>query len=202
MKNNKLFLTVALFAAACSAHANLLINGSFEVPLVAPGNYGLFASIPGWSISSGPAIEIQNHVAGSPHDGNQYLELDSTANTSVYQDVNTVVGAHYLLTLWYSPRPGVAAGSNGVNLITDGTSNTLLIGDGTALQDTVWTQYSFFLIGDGSTRIEFAGTGISDSLGGYIDAVSLTTVPEPNALVLLAAAGLAAFAALRRSRAM
>jgi hypothetical protein len=184
-----------------SPRANLLVNGSFDDPTVAPGTYSLFASIAGWSISSGPWIEIQNHVAGSPHDGNQYLELDSTANTSVYQDVNTAAGARYLLTFWYSPRPGVGAGSNGVDLIVDGTSNTLLIGEGAGLPDTVWTQYSFLVIGDGSTRIEFAGTGISDSLGGYIDAVSLTTVPEPNALVLLAAAGLAAFSTLRKRRA-
>ena len=198
MKLDKLLVTVALLALTCTARANLLVNGSFESPAIAPGTFSLFSSIPGWSIASGPFIEIQNHVAGSPHEGNQYLELDSTANTSVYQDVPTVTGASYLLTLWYSPRPGIAAASNGVNLIVDGTSNTLLIGEGIGHSDTVWTQYSFSLIGNGSTRIEFAGVGISDSLGGYIDAVSLTSVPEPSMLLLLAAAGLAASTFLRR----
>jgi hypothetical protein len=198
MKSNKLLATVALFALACTARANLLVNGSFEDVAIASGSYSLFAAIPGWSIDTGPFIEIQNHVAGSPHDGNQYLELDSTANTSVYQDVLTVVGAPYRLTFWYSPRPGIASSSNGVDLMIDGNLTALLIGDGTANGDTVWTQYSFLVIGDGSTRIEFAGVGTSDSLGGYIDAVSLTTVPEPNVLVLLAAAGLAASTFLRR----
>lgn len=191
---------MALMAFTCTARANLLINGSFEDVAIAPGSYSLFSGIPGWSIDTGPYIEIQNHVAGSPHDGNQYLELDSTANTSVYQDVATSTGTAYNLSFWYSPRPGISTSSNGVQLIIDGMSNTLLTGDGVGAADTVWTRYSFTVIGNGSTRIEFAGVGTSDSLGGYIDAVSLTTVPEPNVLVLLAAAGLVASTFLRRRR--
>jgi hypothetical protein len=200
MKATKLLVTVALLALTSTARANLLVNGSFDDLAIAPGSYALFSSIPGWSIDSGPFIEIQNHVAGSPHAGDQYLELDSTANTSVYQDVATGVGTMYNLTFWYSPRPGIAASSNGVQLIVDGVSNTLLIGDGVGNGDNVWTQYSLLVIGDGSTRIEFAGVGTSDSLGGYIDAVSLTSVPEPNVLMLLAAAALAASTFVRRSR--
>src|SRR5947209_8662191 len=52
-------LLCALAVAPITAQANLLTNGSFEDPLIPDGTFALFASIPGWTLGSGPAIELQ-----------------------------------------------------------------------------------------------------------------------------------------------
>lgn len=55
--------------------------------------------------------------------------------------------------------------------------------DGTGLRNTDWTVHSLQLPGRaGPTWLEFAAAGRSDSYGGYLDAVSLTAVPKPDAL--------------------
>jgi hypothetical protein len=195
----------ALAAVPIAAQANLLVNGSFEDPLIADGTYALFTSIPGWTLASGPSIELQRNIAGSPYDGLQFLELDSDANSSVYQDVSTVVGAPYSLRFAYTPRPGVGAASNGVDVFVNGSSVASLTGIGGA--GTAWQVYEFLFTGNGSSRIQFTGVGISDSLGGYIDAVSVDRtrpadqpVPEPNAFSLLLAGALAGCACMRPRR--
>src|ERR1700712_1648478 len=123
-------LLCALAAVPIVAQANLLVNGSFEDPLIADGTYGLFTSIPGVSLASGGFIELQRNIAGSPYDGLQFMELDSTANSSVYQDVTTAIGAPYSLRFAYTPRPGVGAASNGVDVLIDGNPITALTGIG------------------------------------------------------------------------
>src|SRR5947209_8627132 len=67
------------------AATNLVVNGGFEQPPVPFGTVGFFQSIPGWSLSSGPDIEVQNHVAGAgvPAEGDQFVELDSHASSAI-----------------------------------------------------------------------------------------------------------------------
>jgi len=195
----------ALAAMPIVAQANLLVNGSFEDPLIADGTYGLFTSIAGWTLASGPFIEVQRNIAGSPYDGLQFIELDSTANSSVYQDVTTAIGAQYSLRFAYTPRPGVGAASNGVDVLIDGSPIAALTGIGGG--NSLWSLYEFSFVGNGNTRIQFTGVGTSDSLGGYVDAVSVDRalpvdqpVPEPNAFSLLLAGVLAGCACMRRRR--
>src|SRR5215217_1739476 len=105
--------------ATAGAAPNLILNGSFETPDVAPGNHGIFPSILGWShqpragvTSSG--IEIQDHVAGAPAAGagDQFVELDSDGPSRIFQDVATSPGSTYRLSFLYSARPGTLAAEN------------------------------------------------------------------------------------------
>jgi hypothetical protein len=103
----------------------------------------------------------------------------------MYQDLATVAGQEYELSFAYSPRPGIAADSNGIEVSFGGAPVTGLALSGVGLSDTAWQVYTFDLTAISSeTRLQFTATGISESLGGYIDAVSVTAAPEPSTVAL------------------
>ena len=172
---------VLLSLCTLSAHAaSIVVNGSFEESNLPTGTWGLFSAIPGWTLAAGPSIEIQNHVAGNPFDGDRLLELDSEANSAVFQDLDTVVGKLYVLRFAFSARPGTV--DNSMNVFWDGSLVSPTINaDGSALSDTQWTEYEFNVIAQtASTRLQFSGITIGqNSYGAYIDAVSVNQVSEP-----------------------
>jgi hypothetical protein len=170
-----------------TAQANVIVNGGFEAPNIPGGTFQVHAAIPGWTTIAGPGIEIQDHVAGSPFEGDQFVELDSFGNSSMEQLAPTIALQPYILSFAYSPRPGVPVGSNGIAVFFNGGLVIPLAMSGVGLGDTAWTVWSFNVIPTtGTSSIVFAATGASDSLGGYIDDVRLTAVPEPVTLSLLA----------------
>jgi hypothetical protein len=102
--------TLALSGASA---ATILTNGSFEtgVPGNTPGlvngaNYAdmpttgpdsdVWAGLNGWTLRSGPGIEVQTQrtLGLTPKDGNYYAELDSLANSVMYQTVRLNVGKY------------------------------------------------------------------------------------------------------------
>jgi len=170
-----------------ASFANLVTNGGFESPDINPGTYGLFTSIPAWTAGTGK-IEIQDHVAGSPYELAQFMELDSDQSSSAYQDLTTVAGETYTLSFAFSARPGRPASDNVLAIYWDGTLLDTLTADGTNLQDTDWHVFTYTVMASsGTTRLQFADQGISNSYGTYVDAVSVDTaaVPEPASLMLL-----------------
>ena len=194
-------LALALIAPMSTARADMILNGGFEAPVITNPSFSTFQSIPGWTTAFGPGIEIQNHVAGSPFEGNQFVELDSSANSGMYQDIGTVIGQQYLLSFAYSPRPGVAANSTGIDVLWGGSLVSGIAQSGVGLSDTAWQIFTFNLTATSDvTRLQFNATGISDSLGGYIDAVSVNAVPEPSSLAMCGIAGLGIVARMRRNR--
>ncbi|BAZ48985.1 hemolysin-type calcium-binding protein [Nostoc sp. NIES-4103] len=164
--------------------ANLVFNGSFESPIGSAGGYGIFPSIPGWSLltgSQGRGIEVQNNIVGSPFDGSQLVELDSNGVTGIYQDLNTIVGQKYTLEFAFSPRPRVP--QNILNVNWGGNLVTTLTANGTGLTNTSWQTFTYSLVATSSvTRLSFDNLNeLSNSLGTYIDKVSVTAVvPEPS----------------------
>lgn len=153
---------------------NLVINGSFEAPSIPTSTFETFVSIQGWS-SSGCELEVQNRVAGNPLDGNQHLELDSWCSSTAYQDVPTEPGGVYALSFGYSPRPGIE--DNRITVQWDGTPVVTLDLNGIGLNETTWYYYHLIVpAAAGSTRLEFADAGHSDTFGGYIDDVSVKSL--------------------------
>lgn len=189
----------SLLSIAQASAANLLINGGFEDPSLSNGTWSIYTTISGWTNTSGAGIEIQNNVAGAPQEGNQHVELDSHNNSAMVSDAFlTDNGAAYLLTFWYSDRPGVAANSNGISGEVGDALFSVLGGLGG--NGTMWTKYEIPFVGTGSDTIEFSADGVSDSLGGYIDNVSVSraSVPEGGATLVLFGAVMGGLSMIRR----
>jgi hypothetical protein len=199
----KSILFVIAFAAmpVALANANLITNGSFETPDIASGTYSIFANIPGWTTTFGAGIEIQDHVAGSPFDGLQHVELDSDFNSGMLQQIIVEAGQSYDLSFAYSPRPRVGSASNGIEVWFDGSLLDTVTGDGSNLIDTSWSVLTYSVIPAGNlVDLEFRAVGTSESLGGYIDDVRLVpVVPAPGA-ILLGTLGMGLVGWLRRRR--
>jgi len=176
-----------MFLLPTASFANLVTNGGFESPDIGTGSFQQLSSISGWTAGTG-LIEIQDHVAGSPYEGAQFMELDSNQSSSAYQDLATVAGQTYTLSFAFSARPGTGAGDNILGIYWDGTLLDTLTADGSNLRDTDWHVFTYTVMASGgTTRLQFADQGVSNSLGTYVDAVSVDSaaVPEPASLMLL-----------------
>jgi len=201
----KLFVAALLASAPALSQAapNLVVNGSFESPAQATGTYGFYSTFPGPGILGWftPEVEVRNNVVGAAQDGNNFVELDSHSNSWIGQSVATIIGQVYNLSFWYSPRAGVGADSNGISLYLDNDLEVSLTGNGINHTGNVWSNYSTtFTATSGSTSLLFAAVGNSDSLGGSLDNVSVTAVPEPETYaMLLGGLVLVGFGSRRRS---
>jgi hypothetical protein len=165
-------------SAATLAGSDSIVNGGFEDPVVV--HFNVFAGIPGWTSASGCGIEIQHRAAGTPVEGDQLAELGShdlfgsgcDPRSSMAQDVATLPGATYELRFAYSARPGI--GDNRISVAWEGTPLALLSADGRGEADTVWQYFTYEVEASLSpSRLAFADVSVRDTLGGYLDDVSL-----------------------------
>lgn len=207
----KALLLLAVLLWCGSVRADLVVNGDFEDPVVSGNHFGWYNAIPGWTASSNQ-IEIQvsegffggRQVVGqamSP--GTQFVELDAEFNGAMYQDLSTTMGTAYQLEFYYSPRNGVdgnsyPASTNGIEIYWEGALLDTITADGPTAPVNQWAKHTYVLnttSATGLSRLEFAATGTSDSVGGLIDKVSVA-VPEPSPVLCLSL--LALVAGLRR----
>jgi T1SS-143 domain-containing protein len=175
---------------------NLVANSSFEQGHnLGDNQWGLFDElddgdgnpINNWKATEGK-FEIQNNsdqgnnpVGGQQApDGSAKLELDahnsgSNAGISQFIDLSAVTSqgpATLVLTLWYSPRVAGDANTNGVEVWFAGQHLGTLNGTEPGGQP-----YSFAIDvaqGESSGLLSFKAVGDEDTLGGYLDNISLT----------------------------
>ncbi|MFN0113895.1 MAG: VPLPA-CTERM sorting domain-containing protein [Paracoccaceae bacterium] len=211
-------LAAAIALTGGAKAATVVTNGSFEqgVPGNTPGtvNGALFGQLPsgspsswdvwtnliGWTTSRGPGVELQTdgtHPTVDAQDGEYYAELDSTANSSIYQDVALHVG-RYMLSFWYNSATGNFR-SDGINYRLSGLTSGRVTSATPGVVAGAWTQVTVeFLVKTAKNyRLTFAASGRSDGSGGLLDNIEIVPVPVPaSGLVLLGALG--GLAMLRR----
>lgn len=197
----KLFIATALLALCTQVNAagvNLVTNSSFENPDIATGSWRVYTSIGGWT-TTGSGVEIRDQVAGSAYDGTQFVELDShggsDTNSSITQNLSTNSNLSYLLSFAYSPRINQPEHTNGISVTWNGVELGPVSGTGSSSHN--WKVFEFIVAGTGNDKLTFTAIGTDDTLGGSLDAVSVSAVPIPAAAFLFAPA-LLGFMGLRR----
>ncbi len=190
-------LAAPLFAMAATDD-NLLTNGSFESNALRSGTWTTLSRLDGWTVGR-HGVEVRNNVSGSAMDGRNFIELDTTGNSSISQSFATLAGATYELSFFFANRADQrGAASNGL-----GWSVGSLTGEVGRNTSTQWANVTTQFIGTGKPMtVSFAALGRSDTYGTSLDGVSvrmLSAVPEPQSLALMVA-GLAAVGVLARRR--
>lgn len=177
---------ILLLAVSLPASADLIVNGGFEADQRKANTWGLYESIVGWTRHSGGRIEIQNRVAGSPYEGNQHVELDSTQPSAIAQAIATVVGQTYRLSFAFAGRPRTNLALDNVLSVMWGDSE--IFNQAARTRTNNWQVFSFDVTATSAlTTLVFrdASKNSRNSYGVYIDDVSLVQIPEPGTLALL-----------------
>jgi hypothetical protein len=205
MKSSLSILAAAAFLALPASASTIVVNGGFEDPALATNTWAVFSNITGWSTTSGAGIEVENGTAGAglilAHSGQNKVELDSHNNSAMKQDVVLAAG-NYLLSFFYSPRTA-DVGDNTINYSVGDLVSSSVVGPVGLTSVGVWTEIkALFTVKTGGTfALTFAADGVNNSLGGFIDDVSITPSPVPlPAAGLLLLGGLGGLAAAKRRR--
>ncbi|NKB97384.1 MAG: DUF642 domain-containing protein [Pseudomonadales bacterium] len=191
MRRTKFIIGLLLALASATASAGPFINGSFEmVPderVAGVGSYGrwhIYNSLPGWETSRGTEIWFNNFIVPAK-DGNNLLELnahggDPSDPFRIYQSFDTDVGAMYEVSFWARARR-----DNNEKFAVQWDDIEHVI---TSHQRGIWKQFVYkFTATDTYSMLGFESRdGRRDTTGNLLDMVSVTRVPEPGTLALLA----------------
>jgi len=180
---------------AGEVYAGLITNGSFEDEQLNGRSWQVFSDVAGWSASSGAGIEIQRNTVVAAQDGNQYVELDSHNNSSMSQFIEGLsVGQSYDLSFWYRARTNRGDNDNGINAYWGENILDQLVFEISDLlaRDGGWQEFSTVVSATATTMVlSYEAVGINNSLGGFIDNISLTVpIGEPGSLALFFLGGL------------
>ncbi len=221
-----LLTALPLTLVPVATHANLLLDGSFESPSVAGTargwcNLNPFAD-PDLTSCMAQGVEptlgtfgpwvgnLTTYVStsnddwglnGPVADGSQFGILQ--ARSSWVQTVNIVAPGSYLLTWSDAGRiesPGAFGSDQNYWVRLDGVT---LASYWTSSGQPFTPHQMILQLTAGSHNLRFSGQPLPGDQSAYVDAISLTPVPEPSTTVLLAAGLAVAIAAvprLRRSR--
>jgi hypothetical protein len=201
----------AMFVGAAPASASTIVwVTTWEADQVPGGptfgNYTIYnnpptAAVAGWTPVT--QIELQNHAAGDPAPvvgGEVFAELDADFNSAMTRIIGP---GTYDLSFLYSPRPGVGFDSNGILVELNGVELGQISATGLSGGSTAWSNIVMqtFTVGSNAT-LRFSANGTSDSLGGYIDNITLAAVvPEPSTWALfILGFGLVGHSMRRRSQ--
>ena len=183
---NRRVLLLALVVSSPLAFAgNLVSNGGFEDPPVPAGApYVLNVTPTGW-VGAGD-LAVQGYAGSvSSGDGKQWFDLNpgTGAGSGISQDLSLTGGTTYELSFVYNGGGG--GSTTQIAFSVADASHTFLsasvdTGAMNVYGGTPWATYSasFTPSADTTATLKFVPNGTWS--GGFIDAVSVSPVPEPQ----------------------
>jgi hypothetical protein len=145
-----------------------------------------------------------NPFSLSASDGSYFLDLSGYHDNAPYggvrqsQTVATTIGAQYRLAFDIGTSPAYDSAPVSVQ-VTAGTASATFTS--TPLNVNQWDSFVFdFYATSANTTIALDGVAATNQKYIGLDNVSMTLIPEPSTLTLLAGPGLLAFVAWRRLR--
>ena len=174
---------------------DIFLSGSSGLGWTIEWESSVPSSFGGYSRPDPAFLELQHGVNGwLPQEGEQYAELDTDwdgpggslnnepASVRIWQDLPTEPGAQYELKFYFSPRPGAGDEENILKVKWNGTVIDTISRSGVGNSNTDWAEYTYTLTAtDYTTRLEFSDGGIANSLGTFLDNVSVVEVkPAPT----------------------
>lgn len=200
-------LAMAAFFSNANA-ASVLLNGGFEVPVLAPGTFQTIS--PGsepadfaWTVDSGTVdigtLPVSPFIEYAAFEGQQGLDLNGTNRGEVFQDFATTIGQAYRLRFAYSDNPFEAGTSSADVTVSNVADSAELLAFAVShasavsapVPDADWVLYDGTFVATGTvSRLRFLSTSASNSASGGIvlDAVSVSPVPVPAAVWLFGGA--------------
>lgn len=200
-------ISIDIEPPACDPEQELVMNGDFENPVVATaqnwniydsgfsglnwivGWYGGATSYGGYTRPEPAHLELHRGIFGSAPSGLQYAELDTDwdgpggplnnepASVKIYQELSTVPGRNYNISFYFSPRPETTASNNILEFSWDGLVKDTISAAGDNV--TSWNKYNYkFVASSIKTRLQFTDLGTPESLGTFLDNVSVRCVSE------------------------
>jgi len=195
--NSRLFTSaITLFSVSAAAFANLVTNGSFELPFDGGGfTYYSDGVSGGWGDGTGFGFELGaggGEVLGI--DGLQVMAVETSYAQGATQSLSIAAGTYSLSYELGRSAAYVQKDSGNVSVYWDGT----LVGSVSPASDFMQS-YSVDVtsLGGGDTLL-IVGSGYGNGDAAFIDNVQLNAVPEPASMACL---GLGAIAFVRRRRA-
>lgn len=192
----RVLIVWAVMAMTGMVHAaNLLVNGTFEDPVVPPGSSSLVSTLPGWTVHPNGVV-VSDRNQGQAYEGHNFVQLVGSGNSSIWQRVGTVVGQAYQLSFAYAPHLNVPTGGNGISVYWNDTLIANLTSGSSG--SSGWTRYLLSVVGTGHDVLTFAANGNAVGGGAGLDGVQLNPVPLPGAALLFGSAVLGYAGVLRR----
>ncbi len=205
-------LALVVLGLGLPAHANLLINGSFESGNFVPNAQDAMTlavgatDMTGWAVQNASLAWIgpSNPFGLSASDGGYFLDLSGYHDNAPYggvlqsQTIPTLVGAQYRLTFDIGTSTPYDTAPVSVE-VTAGSASATFTSTPSLIDQ--WEPFTFdFVATSPNTGISLVGLAGSDQKYIGLDNVNLIVIPEPSVLTLLAGPGLLVFAMWRRLR--
>jgi hypothetical protein len=166
---------------AAAAGPNLLVNGSFEQPVVPAGQaYSILGpgALPGWTIVRG-TVSVHQDWQPAPGQGHQSLGLAGDHPGTIEQSFATVPGQQYRFSGWISHDYGDGVPEGRADVYLNVTFFVQLYHNAPSSQtDMRWLPFSYAFRATGtSTSLRLVDvTGLSDRRGLVLDGLTVAAV--------------------------
>ena len=207
----KLIGAVALLTVANVATAEIISNGSFELPPITPNTYQVGSPSSwngGWAIMNGSVL-LPGGALPLAQDGQQWVDIGNLPNTPFSQSFAISTQGQYQLSWYDNTGVDYGLGWDGQKSpysvsVNDSSFQSVASGNFDAAHNLIWQNRSLsFNLSPGTYTLVFTSQGTTGyGYDTHIDNVSIAAVPEPEEyLMMLLGSGMVAFQVKRKQKA-